>query len=282
MLSGQVTASATYTPRTARQGSMSSDRGAALVTGASAGIGRALAGEFAEGGYDLVVVARREERLEALADDVESDHDVAVTVVPMDLAADGAADELHETVSALDERVTALVNNVGIGTYGSFHETDLDAELDQVRLNVELPVHLTRLFIPAMVERDDGVVLNVASLAAFQPGAWLAGYYASKAHVLSFSEAVAHELRDTGVSVTALCPGPVPTEFQERAGMEDSSVGSVFSHSVDTVTSAGYSGAMAGDPVVIPGLPMKALYLASKFAPRFLQRRVAGWVNGDR
>lgn len=261
---------------------MSSDRGAAVVTGASAGIGRALAREFAGGGYDLVVVARREERLEVLADDVEADHGVTVHVVPMDLAADGAAEELHRAVSDLGVRADALVNNVGIGTYGPFHETDLAAELDQVRLNVALPVHLTGLFLPGMVERDDGVVLNVGSMAGFQPGPRMAGYYASKAHVLSFSESLAHELRDTDVSVTALCPGPVSTEFQDRAGMDDSRLGSTFSHSVETVASAGYRGATAGDPVVIPGLPMKVLYLASKFAPRFLQRWGAAWVNADR
>lgn len=261
---------------------MSSDRGAAVVTGASAGIGRGLAAEFAGGGYDLVVVARREERLEDLADDVEDDHGATVHVVPMDLAADGGAEALHDAVSDLDVRVDALVNNVGIGTYGPFKGSALDAEIDQVRLNVELPVHLTGLFLPEMVERDDGVVLNVASMAAFQPGPRMAGYYASKAHVLSFSESLAHEVRDTGVSVTALCPGPVSTEFQDRAGMDDSRLGSTFSHSVDTVASAGYRGAMTADSVVIPGLPMKVLYLASKFAPRFLQRWGAAWVNADR
>lgn len=253
-----------------------------MVTGASAGIGRALAMEFADGGYDLVVVARREERLEDVEDVAEGDHGVDVHPVPMDLAADGAAEELHDEVSDLDVHVDALVNNVGIGTYGPFHESDIEAELDEVRLNVELPVHLSRLFLPGMVERDEGVVLNVASMAGFQPGPRMAGYYASKAHVRSLSESLAHELNDTGVSVTALCPGPVSTEFQDRAGMADSRIGSTFSHSLEAVASAGYRGAMSGDPVVIPGLAMKAVYIASKFAPRFLQRRGAAWVNADR
>jgi short-subunit dehydrogenase len=262
---------------------MSSDPGGtALITGASAGIGRALADEFAAGGYDLVVVARREERLERLAADVERDQDVAVHVVPMDLAEPDAANVLHDAVADLPLRVDALVNNAGIGTYGPFHESDPEAELSQLRLNVELPVHLTRLFLPAMVERDDGVVLNVSSMSAFQPGPRMAGYYASKAYVQSFSEALVRELKGTGVSVTALCPGPVSTEFQERAGMDDSRVGSTFSHTTEEVARAGYRGAMAGEPVVVPGLGMKLLYLASRVAPRPMQRRAAAWINADR
>ena len=255
---------------------------AALVTGASAGIGRELAAEFADGGYDLVVVARREGRLRTLADELEAAHGVTVHAVPMDLAAVGAAEALRDAVDELGVRVDALVNNVGVGTYGPFHESDLEDELDQLRLNVELPVHLTGLYLPRMVERDEGVVLNLASMAAFQPGPRMAGYYASKAYVLSLSESLAHELRDTGVSVTALCPGPVSTEFQERAGADDSRVGSTFSHEVEAVARAGYRGAMAGDPVVVPGVPMKLLYLASRLSPRTLKRRTAGWVNADR
>lgn len=262
---------------------MSTDgSGTALVTGASAGIGRALARQFAAGGHDLVVVARREERLRELADDLDDEHGTTTDVIQMDLAAPRAAEDLRDAVAALGVQVDALVNNVGIGTYGAFHESDPERELDQLRLNVELPVHLTRLYLPEMVERDEGVVLNVASLSAFQPGPRMAGYYASKAYLLSFSEALAHEHRDGGVSVTALCPGPVSTEFQDRAEMADSRVGSTFSHTAPEVARAGYRGAMAGDPVVVPGLPMKLLYLGSRLSPRVLKRRTAAWINADR
>lgn len=261
---------------------MDDSEGTALVTGASAGIGRELARQFAAGGYDLVVVARREQRLHELADELEADHGVGIHVVTMDLAETGAAERLSEAVAERDVRVDALVNNVGVGVYGPFHETDLGRELTQLRLNVELPVHLTKLYLPGMVERDDGTVLNVASLAAFQPGPKMAGYYASKAYLLSLSEALAEELRETGVSVTALCPGPVHTEFQRRAGMDDSVVGSTFSHSVEAVAEAGYRGAVAGDPVVVPGVPMKLLYLTSRLSPRPLRRRAAAVVNADR
>ena len=232
--------------------------GTALVTGASAGIGRELAREFAGDGWDLVVVARREDRLRALADELAVEHDAAVEVVAMDLAEPDAADALGDAVDDLGVQVDALVNNVGVGTYGPFHESDPDEELTQLRLNVELPVRLTRQFLPGMVERDDGVVLNLSSLAAFQPGPRMAGYYASKAYVQSFSEALAEELRGTGVSVTAVCPGPVSTEFQERAGMTDSRVGSTFSHTPEEVARAGYRGAMAGDPVVVTPNPVSA------------------------
>lgn len=256
--------------------------GTALVTGASAGIGRELARQFAAGGFDLVVVARREERLRELADELVADHGVEVDVVAMDLAEDGAAERLAETVDERGHRVDALVNNVGIGVYGPFHETDLERELDQVRLNVELPVHLTKLYLPGMVERDDGVVLNVASLAAFTAGPNLAGYYASKAHVLSLSEAVAESLSDTGVTVTALCPGPVDTEFHERAGMADSVIGSTDSLTSAAVARAGYRGAMAGETVVIPGLTNKVLYLLARLSPRVIRRKAAAYINSDR
>jgi len=260
---------------------MSTD-GTALVTGASAGIGRELAREFAAGGHDLVVVARREERLRELADELADAHGTATAVIAMDLAEPRSAAALQEAVADRGVAVDALVNNVGVGTYGPFHESDVEAELTQLRLNVELPVHLTRLYLPEMVERGAGTVLNVASLAAFQPGPRMAGYYASKAYLLSFSEALSTELRGTDVSVTALCPGPVPTEFQERADMADSRVGSTFSHTAAEIAAAGYRGAMAGDPVVVPGLPMKLLYLGSRLSPRFLKRRSAAWINADR
>ncbi|MEF8831679.1 MAG: SDR family oxidoreductase [Halobacteriales archaeon] len=258
------------------------DPGTALVTGASVGIGRELARQFAAGGYDVAGVARRKSQLDALANDLESRHGVETAMVPMDLTEPDAADRLEDAVRDRGLRVDALVNNAGIGAYGPFQETDLDRELDQVRLNVQVPVHLTKLFLPGMVERDEGVVLNVASLGAVVPGPKLAGYYASKAHLRSLSEAIAEELSDTGVAVTALCPGPVDTEFQERAGMTDSVIGSTFAHTPEEVARAGYRGAMAGKPVVVPGAAAKVLYHLSGLAPRTLRRKAAAWLNDDR
>lgn len=261
---------------------MNSQDGRALVTGASAGIGRELACEFAAGGYDLLVVARREERLDALADELEADHDVTVDVIATDLSSPGSARDLYEEIQSQDLRVDVLVNNVGIGTYGHFHETDVERELDQVRLNVELPMHLTRLLLPGMIEHDRGTILNVASIAGFQPGPKMAGYYASKSYVVSFSQAISEELTETNVSVTALCPGTVDTEFQDRAEMSDSRVGSNYSLTAREVAEAGFEGAKGERPVVIPGAGNKLLYLLSKFSPRVLRRKAAAWVNADR
>lgn len=200
----------------------------------------------------------------------------------MDLARPRAAEDLHDAAAERDVRVDRLVNNVGVGTYGRFHETDVDDDLAALRLNVEFPMHLTKRYLPGMVERDEGLVLNVGSLAGFQPGPKMAGYYASKAYVLSLSEALAEELRGTGVSVTVLCPGPVDTEFQSRAGAGGSRVGSTFAHVAETVAEAGYRGAVSGDAVVVPGLATRLLYLASRAAPRPFRRRGAAWVNADR
>ena len=251
--------------------------GTALVTGASAGIGAALASEFAAHGHDVVLVARREERLEALADELEREGVVA-TPIAMDLDRASAALDLHEEVTERGLDVEILVNNVGVGTYGPFAESDLDAERTQLRLNVVLPVELTRLFLDEF--DDGGKVLNLGSVAGFQPGPHLSTYYASKAYVNSFSEAIAEELDD--VDVTVVCPGPVDTEFTERAGMGDSTVGTVASNTPEAVAEAAYEGLLAGEAVVIPSRAMRVVDALVRVTPRPVVRRVAGWVNGGR
>ncbi|WP_254272643.1 SDR family NAD(P)-dependent oxidoreductase [Haloarcula marina] len=254
------------------------DPGTALITGASAGIGEALAREFAAHDHDVVLVARREDRLEALAEELESE-EVTATAIVMDLDRAAAAEDLHETVRARDLDVEILVNNVGVGTYGPFAESAIDAERTQLRLNVVLPVELTRLFLD---EFDGGEkVLNVGSVAGFQPGPNLAGYYASKAYVNSFTEAIAEELRGR-VDVTLLCPGPVDTEFQSRAGMGDSAVGSLTSNTPAAVAEAAYDGLMAGETVVVPSRAMRVVDLLGRVTPRPIVRRIAKVVNGDR
>jgi short-subunit dehydrogenase len=256
--------------------------GRALITGGSAGIGAALAEEFASHGHDLALVARREERLREIGSRLGDEYGVDVTVVVRDLAEPGASEALYDTLDERDLRIDTLVNNVGIGTYGPFHASDPDRELDQLKLNVVTPVTLSRLYLEEFVGRGTGRVLNIGSTAGFQPGPYMAGYYASKAYVNSFSQAVAEELRETDVTVTVPCPGPVETEFQTRAGMGDSVIGSNFTHTPEAVARAGYAGVMDGDRVVIPGLPMKALYLLGRVTPLALQRRLARWVNSDR
>jgi len=251
----------------------------ALVTGASAGIGRALATEFARHGHDLVLVARREERLRSLADELETDYGVDATAIPLDMADDDAPDRLFDSLDERGISLDALVNNVGVGVYGRFGEGDLADQRTQLRLNVDVLVELTHRFLDG---RSRGQVLNVGSVAGFTPGPLLAGYYASKAYVNSFSEALAAEYRDTAIDVTFVCPGPVDTEFQERAGMGDSTVAQVFSHTPEGVATAAYAGLQSGDVVVIPGLPMKLLTLFLRITPRPLRRWGAWIVNGGR
>ncbi|WP_435347815.1 SDR family NAD(P)-dependent oxidoreductase [Haloarchaeobius sp. HRN-SO-5] len=258
------------------------DRDTALVTGASSGIGRELARQFARHGHDVALVARREGVLADVAGDLESRYAVDATTISMDLDRDGASDALYEAVHDRDLDVGILVNNVGIGTAGPFAEADLDEERTQLRLNVVTLVELTRLFLDDFTDRGRGRVLNVGSTAGFQPGPFMAGYYASKAYVNSFTEALAEELRGTGVSATVLAPGPVDTDFQDRAGMGDSAVGSTYKQSVEQVATAGYRGVMRGDAVVVPGLPMKALSLLARVTPRPIRRRVARRVNERR
>jgi short-subunit dehydrogenase len=244
-------------------------RKTALVTGASSGIGLDLAKRFAAEGYDVALVARSEGKLKEVAAAIEAEHKVRAHVVTADLAKAGAAEELMAAVAARGITVDVLVNNAGYASYGAFAETDLADELAMIQVNVVALTHLTKLAVRQMVARKSGRVLNVASTAAFQPGPLMAVYYATKAYVLSFSEALANELRGTGVTVTALCPGPTATGFQARAQMEESKLvrGKAIMTS-ETVAKAGYAGLMKGKTVVIPGMSNKMMAQAVRFLPR--------------
>lgn len=253
----------------------------ALVTGASAGIGRALADEFARHGHDLVLVARREKRLDEAAASIENSFGVNADYVVQDLSNPSGRESLIDAVS--DRRVDYLVNNVGIGAQGHFLDIDLERELDQLELNVVTPTHLTKRFAPAMRDREKGGILNVASSAAFQPGPFMAVYYASKSYLLSLSQALHEEFAEDGVSVTALCPGPVNTTFQERAENLHTPLGSEgrFPRWFDTKTVArvGYEGLMAGKAVAIPGIEYKLLWRLARMMPRPVIRKLAGSLN---
>ena len=253
----------------------------ALVTGASGGIGYELARKFAEDGYDLVIVARSEDKLEKIADEFEDEHGVSVTVLPKDLSVPGAPDELYDEVADEDIEVNFLVNNAGIGTHGRFHESDLNGELDLLNLNVVTPTHLTRRFLNDMVGDggEGGKILNVASTAAFQPGPLMATYYASKAYLLWFSEGIKEELKGEDVTVTALCPGPVDTGFQERADMEESNIAKGSLQDPVKVAEAGYNGMMKGKTMVIPGMRYKILPLLVRLTPRRVTRKIAMRIN---
>ena len=252
--------------------------GTALVTGASAGIGRALATEFAANGHDVVLVARRDTELMALANDLEDDHGVRAHAIDMDLASIDAADGLYDETAERDVQVDVLVNNVGIGTQGAFVDNDLGRELDLLQLNVTTPTQLAHRYGSEMAERGHGGILNVASTAAWFPGPFMATYYASKAYMKNFSEGIAEELRPEGVTVTALCPGPIETEFQERAGNEDTPIAR-DEQDADAVAARGYEGLQAGKPVVVTGWKYKLLTRVSDLVPNRLTRRLAADQN---
>ena len=227
----------------------------ALITGASSGIGRELAWIHAEHGNDVIVVARREAELQKLAQEITAKHGTAVRIIAKDLAAPGAAQEIHDEVTAAGLQVDYLINNAGFGLLGKFVERDLASALSMVHVNITALTSLTHLFVPAMVARRRGRVLNVASVAGLMPGGPLQSvYFATKAFVVSFSSGLAEELRDTGVQVTTLCPGPTATEFAQAAEMKESAV-FANAFSARSVAEDGYEAMEKGELIRISGVP---------------------------
>lgn len=242
----------------------------ALITGASSGIGYELAKLFARGGFDLALVARNEQQLQAVAAELSARHGVGATVIARDLADPASPAAIHAQIDGAGVRLDALVNNAGFAAYGLFAEIPLADQVQMMQVNMLALTELTRLFLPAMLARRAGRILNVASTAAFLPGPLMAVYYASKAYVLSLSEALANELRGTGVTITALCPGPTTSGFQKRAAMEDSKLVAGKIADAASVARAGYAGLMQGKTIVIPGARNKLPTLAPRFLPRGL------------
>ncbi len=241
----------------------------ALVTGASSGIGYELTKLFARDRYNLVLVARSEQKLIQIADELKEKFRISVKTIAKDLSVPESPEEIFRELQQEAIKIDVLVNNAGFATYGFFTETDLNAELKMMQLNMVALTHLTKLFLKDMLEQNEGKILNIASTAAFQPGPLMAVYYATKAYVLSFSEAIANELQGSGVTVTALCPGPTESGFQARANMEQSKlVSGQRIMDAETVALIGYRGLMKNKTVVIPGLKNKLLVLTVRFTPR--------------
>lgn len=241
----------------------------ALVTGASGGIGYELARLFARDGYNLVLVARSENKLAEVKAELEKRHGISARVLVKDISRPEAPNEIYSELQQEGVRIDALVNNAGFTVFGPFAETSLEDELQLMQVNIVALTHLTKLFLPGMVENRHGRILNLGSTASFQPGPLMAVYYASKAYVLSFSEAIATELQGTGVTVTALCPGPTRTGFQERGKMEDSRlVAGRKIMDARTAARAGYRGMMKGQTLVIPGFMNWLGAEAVRFTPR--------------
>lgn len=246
----------------------------ALITGASSGIGYELSKLFARNGYDLVLIARGEEKLRSVADELAIQYKVKTVAIAKDLSLAPAATEIYDRIMSEGIAVDVLVNNAGFATFGPFAEADVQAEMNIVQVNITALTQLTRLFLPGMLQRRKGKILNVASTAGFQPGPLMAVYYATKAYVISFSEAIANELRDTEVTVTALCPGPTRTGFQKRANMEDSKLSQGVIMDAATVAKAGYAGLMKGKTIVVPGFKNKFLAFTIRISPRSMVTNV--------
>ncbi len=253
----------------------------ALVTGASSGIGRELALLAAADGHDLVLVARGGAILATVAESLRARHGCTVIVLPMDLARRDAADALADELARRGVVPAFLANNAGVGAWGRHQDLELAAELDVLDLNVVAATRLLKRLLPGMLARGSGRILNVASTAAFQAGPWMAVYYASKAYLLHYSEALAEELAGSGVTVTALCPGPTPTGFQAAAGMAASRGlrGLVPHTDAARVARAGYEAARRGQRLVVPGLVNRLLVQALRWVPRRVANAVAARAN---
>jgi hypothetical protein len=247
----------------------------ALVTGASSGLGREFARLFAADGFDVALVARSGGALEEVGQEIETRHGIRAHVVPVDLARASAPGELMVELATRDVRVDALVNAAGFTRFGPFVEADERRVRELLAVNVVALTDLTRLALPGMVERGWGRVVNMSSNAAFQPGPLMAEYYASKAYVLWFSLALSEELRGTGVSVTALCPGPTATGFQSAAAMEDSRL--VAGRELPTaaeVAAWGFDAVKRGRPYAVHGVRWRAAAFGMRFVPRTTAARI--------
>lgn len=250
-----------------------------LVTGASSGIGLELAKCFAADKSNLILAARNTAALETLAADLRRDHKIEIHVLTADLSRPESPQKIAEELQGRGAVVDVLVNNAGFGLHGRFAELPLARQLEIIQVNVTALVALTRLFLPGMVERRRGGILNVGSVAGFIPGPHMAIYYASKAFVQSFSEALVEELRGTGVSVTDLCPGPTETNFSQTARMYQTRATQVAKMSAAEVAVAGHRAFREGRGICVPGAANKLLVQLTRILPRATIRKLVGHYN---
>ncbi len=250
-----------------------------LISGASSGIGLELAKCFAADGCRLILVARKRHLLQDLAERLRQSHKVQSEVMQVDLSTPGAAARIFDHLQTNGTRLDVLVNNAGFGANGDFADVPLQRQLDMLQVNITALTHLTGLFLPGMLSRKRGGILNVASTAAFQPGPGMAVYYATKAFVLSFTEALAEEVAGTGVVVTAFCPGPTVTNFAEAANAQNSRLFKAAAMSAEAVARAGHRAFRNGKVIELPGLRNKLLAFSVRLAPRAVARKIAHMLN---
>ena len=246
----------------------------ALITGATGGLGREFVDLFARDGYNLLLTGRNEKKLSLIKKEAELTYGITAEVFPCDLAKSGAAEKIYSFAGEKQAEVTALVNNAGFGDFCEFYRESEEKLSDMVQVNAAVPVALTRLFLPAMVQRKSGVILNVASVAAFAPGPLMSVYYASKAFMLSFSEGLHQEVKKYGVKVSALCPGPTQTGFESAADLEKSGLFKNLKIASAKKTAAyGYKKAEKGKAVAVHGFSNRFLTFLMKISPRALVRK---------
>lgn len=254
--------------------------GTALITGASAGLGIEFAKLFAHDGHSVILVARRRDKLDEVARQIKSSFPkIEAHVIDMDLGTIGAGEQLFQKIKSKGLSVDFLVNNAGFGTTGSYASSPLPGQLQMMDLNMRTLAELTHLFLPAMLQKKFGRILNVGSTAGFQPGPGMTTYYATKAFVNHFSEGLHEELLGTGVSCTVLAPGPTATEFGAVAGNDKSALFRTAVAGAESVAKVGYRAMHAGCAVAIAGLMNKISYLVGRLSPRFAVRKIAGLLN---
>ena len=251
----------------------------ALITGASAGLGRDFARLFASDGHDLVLVARRRDRLDDLGAELEHTHGIKAHVLPADLGNPDAPQRIVDHLQESGIEIEFLVNNAGFGSSGAFAELDTRRELEMIAVNVAALTHLTRLVLPAMIARGHGRILNIGSTAGFQAGPFMATYYATKAYVNHFSEALAHELAGTGVTVTVSCPGATVTEFGAIAGNDKSQLFASGAATSEEVSREAYQAMMKGKRMIVHGARNRVLVQALRMAPRRVVHSIAAKLN---
>jgi uncharacterized protein len=251
-----------------------------LITGASGGIGEEFARKFAQNGYNVILVARNEDKLKALKQELENTTSSTVYILKADLSVQDEVTRIYQLLQSEQMEVDILINNAGFGLFGEFTDTDLSQELNMIDLNIKTVTHLTKIFLSDMVKRNSGKIMNVASTAAFQPGPLMAVYYATKAYVLSFSEALANELQGTNVNVSVLCPGATETGFSNRARLQESKLFQSGVMNVKEVVEVGFHGLLSKETIIIPGMKNKLLANSVRFMPRKMVTRIVRNVQG--
>jgi short-subunit dehydrogenase len=247
----------------------------AFITGASGGLGEEFARICAADKMDLILVARTKDKLEALASELTKAHGIRTLVIAADLSDQKSTEHVAEEIDKSGMAVTVLINNAGFGTFGLFAQSDLKDQTNMLELNIVSLTRLTRLLLPGMIERKYGKILNIASIAAFSAGPLMSVYYATKAYVLNFSLALSNELKDTGITVSCLCPGTTETGFHKRGGIDKSKLFSGHTASAHDVCMIGYKGMLKGKPIIIPGIQNKLMAFATRLVPRTVVAAIA-------